>query len=133
MLLKLRKYRFICSLTIVFFSCAAPKQITVNQPVLAPVVQKVEEDLSKTTIFLEELLNQYPDYFGNILKNRNNWNVQIIYTQIDRGANGIPALKNFYFNVNPDRYFYPASTIKLPLSMLSLQKLNELLCALKPV
>lgn len=126
MLLKLRKYRFICSLTIVFFSCAAPKQITVNQPVLAPVVQKVEEDLSKTTIFLEELLNQYPDYFGNILKNRNNWNVQIIYTQIDRGANGIPALKNFYFNVNPDRYFYPASTIKLPLSMLSLQKLNEL-------
>ena len=51
----------------------------------------------------------------------------MIYTRIDRGANGIQKLKNFYFNVNPTRYFYPASTVKFPVSILALQRLNELI------
>jgi hypothetical protein len=72
-----------------------------------------------------QLLQQYPQYFDSVLKNRKQWNVQIIYTQIDRGANGIPALKTI-FNVSKDQYFYPASTVKLPVCLLALQKLNEL-------
>ena len=86
----------------------------------------VEVDNSKTDSTLVKLLEQYPPYFDSILKNRKQWNVQIIYTQIDKGANGIPALKNYYFNVNPDNYFYPASTVKLPICLLALQRLNEL-------
>ena len=83
-------------------------------------------DTITTDSLMVQLLKSYPIYFDSILKHRNKWKVQFIYTQIDRGANGIPALKNYYFNVDSQQYFYPASTIKLPICLLALQKLNEL-------
>ena len=52
--------------------------------------------------------------------------VQIIYTQIDRRKNGKPEFTDHYFNINDSSYFYPASTVKLPVAVLALQKLNEL-------
>jgi hypothetical protein len=95
---------------------------TVLKTTAAPPV----DDGTKTDAFMEDLLKKYPQYFDSILTGRKGLNVQIIYTQIDRGANGLAALKNHYFNVNPARYFYPASTVKFPVSMLALQRLNEL-------
>jgi hypothetical protein len=83
-------------------------------------------DNGKTDRFMQQLLQQYPQYFNAVLANRKKWNVQIIYTQVDRGANSIPDLKNYYFNVNEGSYFYPASTVKLPICLLALQKVNEL-------
>lgn len=83
-------------------------------------------DKSKTDSFMVKLLQQYPQYFDSVLKNHQQWNVQIIYTQVDRGANGIAALKDYYFYVDKDKYFYPASTVKLPICLLALQRLNEL-------
>ncbi|HMI78389.1 MAG TPA: serine hydrolase [Ferruginibacter sp.] len=83
-------------------------------------------DTVKTGDLLEALLKQHPAYFDSILRNRRDLNVQIIYTQVNRGANGIADLKHHYFNVDAARYFYPASTVKLPVSLLALQKLNEL-------
>lgn len=90
------------------------------------VTAPVPIDSTRTDTFLEDLLKKYPQYFDTIFQNRKDWNVQLIYTQVDRGANGIAALKNYYFNLNAARYFYPASTVKLPVSILALQKLNEL-------
>ena len=84
------------------------------------------EDSSRTDAFLENLLKQYPQYFDSILQNRRAYRVQLIYTQVDKGANGIAILKHYYFNLDAANYFYPASTVKLPVSMLALQKLNEL-------
>jgi Beta-lactamase enzyme family len=52
--------------------------------------------------------------------------VQLIYTQIDRDVNNQPRFKNYYFHVNRDFYFYPASTVKLPLALLSLEKLHRI-------
>ncbi|MEP7143876.1 MAG: serine hydrolase [Ferruginibacter sp.] len=86
----------------------------------------VPADSTLNDAFLEDILKQYPQYFDTILQNRKDWNVQLIYTQVDKGANGIAALKNYYFNLSAARYFYPASTVKLPVSMLALQKLNQL-------
>jgi hypothetical protein len=83
-------------------------------------------DSSHTDAFMEDLLKQYPQYFDSILANRKTWHVQVIYTQVDRGANGIAALKNHYFNVNPAQYFYPSTGIQLPLALLTLQRLGEL-------
>ena len=92
-----------------------------------PVNTAVEPaDSGRTDDFLLELLKRYPEYFESVLKNSKEWNVQIIYTRVDRGANGIPALKNYYYNFDPSRYFYPASTVKFPVSLLALQRLNEL-------
>lgn len=76
--------------------------------------------------FLASLLKNYPLYFDDILKNSRERNVQIIYTQVNRSANGVAELQHHYFNVNAGSYFYPASTVKLPVVLLALQKLNEL-------
>ncbi len=76
--------------------------------------------------FLETLLKSYPQYFDDILKKRKEQNIQIIYTQINRDKKGNPDLVHHYFNVEPGQYFYPASTVKLPVVLLALQKLNEL-------
>ncbi len=80
----------------------------------------------KSDEFLETLLKNNPQYFCDILQNRKEQNIQIIYTQVNRGADGVPDLQHHYFNVDGSKYFYPASTVKLPIVLLALQKLNEL-------
>jgi hypothetical protein len=85
-----------------------------------------QSSLNRTDPFLQNLLKQYPDYFARIIQNRDSFKVQIIYTQIDRDAQNNPSFTHYYFNVDSTKYFYPASTIKLPIALLSLQKINEL-------
>jgi broad specificity polyphosphatase/5'/3'-nucleotidase SurE len=75
---------------------------------------------------LESLMKQKPDQFGRILEQRDSLEIQIIYTMIDRDEDNRPSFRSFYFNVDPNRYFYPASTVKLPISLLALEKLNQL-------
>jgi hypothetical protein len=89
-------------------------------------VNKAANSMDKTDAFMEDLLNAHPQHFADILRNRDSLKVQIIYTQINRDANNQPAFKNFYFHVDPEMYFYPASTVKMPVALLSLQRLNEL-------
>ncbi|HNG64492.1 MAG TPA: serine hydrolase, partial [Ferruginibacter sp.] len=107
-------------------SCSTPQQGQARENKAVTITASRPADTTKTDQFLESLMRQYPRYFDSVLANRSAWNVQVIYTQVDRGANGIPALRHHYFNVNPARYFYPASTVKLPIVLLALQKLNEL-------
>jgi hypothetical protein len=57
-----------------------------------------------------------------LLKQAQKYRIQIIYTSIE--PNGLPG-KPKYFNYNPDFYFYPASTVKLPAALFALEKLNE--------
>jgi hypothetical protein len=49
-----------------------------------------------------------------------------MYTQIDRDADNKPVFKSFIYRVNPGEYFYPASTVKLPVAALALEKLQRL-------
>ena len=91
-----------------------------------PKMEKMLTDTAPGGHFLEGIMQQHPQYFTDILKNRKAWNVQVIYTRINRGADGKPLLQQYDFNVNPSRYFYPASTVKLPIVLLALQRLNEL-------
>lgn len=55
--------------------------------------------------------------------------VQILYTQIDRDEEGKPVFTEHSFQLDSMRYFYPASTAKMPVAILALQKLNELKAA----
>ena len=75
---------------------------------------------------IESLLNSQPDRFGTVMQNPEKYRVQIMYTQIDRDFNNQPGFKTFIYNVNPSKYFYPASTVKLPVSALALEKLRRL-------
>jgi len=78
------------------------------------------------TTFLENLMRQNPAQFGEILNNPNEYRVQLFYTQIDRDKNNVPHFKEFSYRLNPSEYFYPASTVKMPLAILALDKLNTL-------
>jgi hypothetical protein len=75
---------------------------------------------------LNDILSQHPEKFDSLLKRNDVWQIKIIYTQIDRKANNQPVFKNYYFNIYSKQYFYPASTVKMPTSILALQRLNEL-------
>jgi beta-lactamase class A len=110
----------------VFISCSTTKQLNPKDGKSETKLETILTDTIKATPLLETLLQKYPQYFEAILKNRNSLNVQIIYTQVNRRANGKADLTPYYFNVNPEKYFYPASTVKLPIVLLALQKLNEL-------
>lgn len=110
----------------IFISCSSSKQAkqTNNTTETKPATSMA--DTARSSDYLENLLQQYPQYFGEILKNRQDLNVQIIYTQVTRLPNGNPEFSSYYFNVDPNKYYYPASTVKLPIVLLALQKLNEL-------
>ncbi|GMN11695.1 hypothetical protein MTsPCn9_28780 [Croceitalea sp. MTPC9] len=53
------------------------------------------------------------------------YEVQIRYTQIDRRNDSILFI-DFDFQVNPNHYFYPASTVKFPAAVATLEKLNNI-------
>lgn len=84
--------------------------------------QTIKEDAK----LLQNLMRQKPDQFKTILEKKKQFEIQIIYTQINRDAENRPSFKTFEFNVDTNRYFYPASTVKLPAILLALEKLNEL-------
>ena len=65
-------------------------------------------------------------FLKEILKNKENYEIQIIYTEIKRDKEGEPDFMDFEFQVDENNYFYPASTIKLPIVILTLDKINEL-------
>lgn len=52
--------------------------------------------------------------------------VQIIYTQVERDKNNEPHLNSFYVNREDNKYFYPASTVKMPVAFLALERINQL-------
>ncbi len=110
------------AMVIIVFSCYAPKKFATP----AMEIRNDTTKFSKSDALLTGLLDQYPQYFDALLKNNANWKIKIIYTQIDRKANNKPVFTNYYFNADPKQYIYPASTVKLPVAALALQRLNEL-------
>jgi hypothetical protein len=93
-----------------------------------PIDTKISSEMSingTTHKLLVDILKQHLDKFQSVLADPDH-RIQIIYTQIDRRENGKPEFTDHYFNVNDSFYFYPASTVKLPIAVLALQKLNEL-------
>ena len=109
---------------VLLLACKTP--VKMGQPWSIDTKNDSTMKISGTThTFLVDLLAQYPEYFQPVLSNPDN-KVQIIYTQIDRRRNGKPKFTDHYYNVNETSYFYPASTVKLPVAILALQKLNEL-------
>ncbi len=81
----------------------------------------------KTDNWLRELLEtQASPFLKEILNKPEVYEYQIIYTQINRDKNNKPHFKHYLLNVDANRYFYPASTVKLPTVLTALEKLNDL-------
>jgi Beta-lactamase enzyme family len=64
-------------------------------------------------------------FFDSILQHRKALKVQVIYTQIDRAANNEPVFTSHLFNIDSADYFYPASTVKMPVALLAMQAVHE--------
>ncbi len=69
----------------------------------------------------------FEDYpmLRRVLDDVDKYQVQILYTQIDRNEHGNPLFTDFSFNLDDGHYFYPASTVKLPIALLALEWLEE--------
>ena len=66
------------------------------------------------------------DFLRSIVKNKDNYEIQILYTEVSKNSVGQAEFSDFQFQLNDEKYFYPASTIKLPITVLALSKINEL-------
>ena len=64
--------------------------------------------------------------FRAVMSHPDQHRLQIIYTRIDRDKANKPTFTNYYYRVDSTEYFNPASTVKLPLALLSLEKLNRM-------
>ncbi|MFZ2904893.1 MAG: serine hydrolase [Cyclobacteriaceae bacterium] len=102
------RLRTLSLLLLLFISCASLAQVKTDAT-LKEILMKGDHKL------LQHML-QHPDSFR----------VQIIYTQINRDKQNRPHFQNYNFNVDSNFYFNPASTVKLPLALLALEKLNTL-------
>lgn len=78
------------------------------------------------SLLINILLKSPDDLVTEVMTNANTYRLQIIYTQIDRTKNNKPVFKNYYYNYDPNLYFNPASTVKMPLAFLALEKLNTM-------
>jgi hypothetical protein len=81
---------------------------------------------SRRDTFLLQLLSGKNAELDTVLRHPDKYQVQILYTQIDRDPNNRPVFRSYRYRVNKDHYFYPASTVKLPVALLALEKLNQL-------
>jgi hypothetical protein len=77
--------------------------------------------------FLERLLRDHASpLLKRILDNPDSFRYQIIYTRIDRDSRNRPHFHSYYYRVNRLEYFNPASTVKMPLAFLALEKMGGL-------
>jgi hypothetical protein len=85
-----------------------------------------ESRIKEDSTLVESLLKAHPELFGNLMDSIEQYEIQIIYTQINRDENNVPAFTSFHFRTDSSHYFYPASTVKLPAVLLALEKINQL-------
>ena len=75
---------------------------------------------------LEAVMESSDEAIQKVVKELEKHEVQILLTQVDTNSNSKVNFRTSSFQLDEGRYFYPASTAKLPIAILTLQKLREL-------
>ncbi|MEL6276626.1 MAG: hypothetical protein AAFU03_16120, partial [Bacteroidota bacterium] len=75
---------------------------------------------------LQALIESHADELGPWVKQKEKFQVQILYTQIDRDDQNQPSFTTYAYEVDDQLYFYPASTVKMPAAAVALEKINQL-------
>jgi hypothetical protein len=88
-------------------------------------MQTIEPSTDPAKNTLIELLQSNQE-MQQFIRNKDELNIQVIYTKIDRNPKGEPHFTDYLFNVDAGKYFYPASTVKMPVAFLALEKINQL-------
>lgn len=84
-----------------------------------------KEEVKITAPLADALASQSPK-IKMVMDSLEHYEVQIKFTQIDRNNTKEVVFTDYEFQVNANNYFYPASTVKLPIAVLALEKLNSL-------
>ncbi len=63
--------------------------------------------------------------FKKVIEQKEIFQPQVVFIQIDRDAANRPSFRTWTWNVDAERYFYPASTVKLPTALAALEWLNR--------
>lgn len=72
---------------------------------------------------IEEALKSNQPAILKVMDSLKTYQVQIKFTEINRRNDSV-FFKDFDFQVAPNQYFYPASTVKFPVALVALEKLN---------
>lgn len=81
----------------------------------------------KTDQWLQQLISgKASPLLQHILNNPDSFQYQLIYTEINRDRTNKPHFKNHYLHTDRNRYFNPASTVKLPTALVALEKMQAL-------
>ena len=65
------------------------------------------------------------DFLKEIIKDKEDYEIKVLLTKIDQNNNKAD-FQEYKYQLDDNKYFYPASTIKLPIVVLALKKINEL-------
>lgn len=96
-------------------------------PVLCLLFMLSAPAQQKTDPWLEQLIRtQASPFLLDVLDKPDSFQYQLIYTIIDRDKNNRPHFTHHYLHVDRERYFNPASTVKMPVAFCALEKLHEL-------
>lgn len=90
------------------------------------VVVSFSQNKKEDENLIENILKQNEKIFPLVLESPQKYRVQIIYSQIDKTKSGTVKFSTYKYHVNAKKYFYPASTVKFPAALLTLEKLNQL-------
>ena len=95
-------FNFILILSILLVSCSS----NVDDP-LAYALSSKKENIKR------------------VLDSLDKYEVQIIFSEIIKKEDGSIGFKDYEFQVDENKYFYPASTVKFPVALLALEKLHQ--------
>ncbi len=122
MILKPTYILFLLVLIITISSCSSSSNTNKTAKAMQAATYKPNGTIDP---FLNELLKK-DSFVATILNNPTQYNAQIIYTKIDRIAKNEPVFTMHSITADPSFYYYPASTVKMPIAFLALQKIKEL-------
>ena len=72
-----------------------------------------------------ELVIKSDPFLKEIIKDKEDYEIQVMLTKVNHDNTKID-FQNYQYQHDENQYFYPASTIKLPIVVLTLKKINEL-------
>ena len=84
-----------------------------------------QSDKNQDMDILQQLIHENQKRLGAPIENPEKFELQILYTQIDRDEKNHPHFTTYRFREDANQYFYPASTVKMPTAFLALEKIID--------
>lgn len=74
---------------------------------------------------IEEVLSSSDSRIKKVVDSLENYRLQILFTEVHRTEDNKVSFTDYSFQADDSTYFYPASTVKFPVSVLALEKLDR--------